>query len=229
MNKRTLSAYLSARAAANLSKSLFASSNARLFAKATVALLCLCVSAVSSAAGDAASGKANSAVCAGCHGADGKAITPEYPNLAGQHASYIAKQLTAYRDGARVAQLMSPMAAALSDQDILDLAAYYSQMTPIEGVSGEENLTLGQNIYRGGVTSAGIAACIGCHGPTGNGNPAAAYPSLSGQNVAYLAAQLKLFRSGERNNDPNEMMRALAHRLSDAEIDALANYATGLH
>ncbi len=193
------------------------------------ALLCFCVAGTSSAQGDAAAGKEASATCAGCHGADGKAITPEYPNLAGQHASYIAKQLTAYRDGERVNQLMSPMAAALSDQNILDLAAYYAEMTPIKGAAEEDNLALGQNIYRGGVTSAEIAACIGCHGPTGKGNPAAAYPMLSGQNKDYLAAQLKLFRSGDRNNDPNEMMRSLAHRLSDAEIDALANFASGLY
>ncbi len=193
------------------------------------ALLCFLAAGPSHAAGDAEAGKAAAATCVACHGADGKAITPDYPNLAGQHASYLAKQLTDYRDGNRENQLMSPMAAALSDQNILDLAAYYASMTPIKGVSDEENLTLGQNIYRGGVTGADIPACIGCHGPTGTGNPAANYPVLSGQNKAYLAAQLKLFRSGERNNDSNEMMRALAHRLSDAEIDALANYASGLH
>ncbi|MCL4153196.1 UNVERIFIED_CONTAM: hypothetical protein GTU68_037018 [Idotea baltica] len=181
------------------------------------------------AAGDAAAGKEISATCAGCHGADGKAILPDYPNLAGQHASYIAKQLTAYRDGERENPLMSPMAAALTDQNILDLAAYYAGMTPIKGAAHEENLMLGQSIYRGGVTSVKIASCTGCHGPSGKGNPAAIYPSISGQNAAYLAEQLKLFRTGTRNNDPNEMMRALAHRLSDAEIDALANYASGLH
>jgi len=211
-------------------------SKVRLFSEVTLnkrivaaALLCFCVSGPSNAAGDAEAGKAASATCAGCHGADGKAITPDYPNLAGQHASYIAKQLTAYRDGERANQLMSPMAAALSDQNILDLAAYYSEMTPIKGVAEEDNLTLGQNIFRGGITSANIAACTGCHGPSGKGNPAAAYPMLSGQNKAYLVEQLKLFRSGKRNNDPNEMMRSLAHRLSDTEIDALANYASGLH
>ena len=193
------------------------------------ALLCFCVAGPSNAAGDAAAGKALTATCAGCHGADGKALVPDYPNLAGQHASYIAKQLKAYRDGDRANQLMSPMAAGLSDQDILDLSAYYASMTPIKGAADEENLTLGENIYRGGITSVGIASCTGCHGPAGKGNPAAAYPTLSGQNKAYLAEQLKLFRSGTRNNDPNEMMRALAHRLSDAEIDALANYASGLN
>ena len=193
------------------------------------ALLFFCVAGPSNAQGDAEAGKAASATCAGCHGADGKALVPEYPNLAGQHASYITKQLTAYREGERANQLMSPMAAALSDQNILDLAAYYSAMTPIKGAAAEENLTLGQNIYRGGVTSAKIASCTGCHGPAGKGNPAAAYPMLSGQNKDYLVAQLKMFRSGERSNDPNEMMRSLAHRLSDAEIDALANYASGLY
>jgi len=195
----------------------------------SAALLCFCVAGPSNATGDADAGKEASATCAGCHGADGKALVAEYPNLAGQHASYIAKQLTAYRDGDRANPLMSPMAAALSDQNILDLAAYYSEMTPIKGAAEEDNLALGQNIYRGGITSANIASCTGCHGPAGKGNPAAAYPMLSGQNKNYLAAQLKLFRSGERNNDPNEMMRSLAHRLSDAEIDALANFASGLH
>jgi len=179
--------------------------------------------------GDAAAGKAASAVCAACHGADGKAILPEYPNLAGQHASYIAKQLTDYREGNRQNALMSPMAAALTDQGILDLAAYYASLPEISGVASEDNLELGQNLYRGGVTSAGIASCTGCHGPAGAGNPAAAYPSLVGQNKDYMIAQLKMFRSGERNNDSNEMMRALSHRLSDAEIEALANYASGLH
>ncbi len=179
--------------------------------------------------GDATAGKAAAATCSACHGADGKAILPEYPNLAGQHASYIAKQLTDYRDGNRQNALMSPMAAALTDQGILDLAAYYASLPKISGVASEDNLEFGQNLYRGGVTSAGIASCTGCHGPAGAGNPASAYPSLVGQNKAYMAAQLKMFRAGERNNDPNEMMRALAHRLSDAEIDALANYASGLH
>lgn len=183
----------------------------------------------SSATGDADAGKALSATCAGCHGADGKAIMPDYPNLAGQHASYIAKQLTEYRDGDRKNALMSPMAAALSDQDILDLAAYYASKKAIKGVAAEENLALGENLYRGGITSAKIASCTGCHGPAGKGNPAAIYPSIGGQNAAYLAIQLKMFRSGERNNDPNAMMRGLAHRLTDAEIDALANYSAGLH
>lgn len=181
------------------------------------------------AEGDAAAGEAKSAVCAACHGADGKSIQPAYPNLAGQHASYTAKQLTEYRDGGRVNALMSGQATNLSDQDILDLAAYYAQLPKIEGVASEENLTLGMNIYRGGITSAGVAACSACHGPVGMGNPKAAWPVVSGQNAQYLADQLRYFRSGERANDPNAMMRGVAQRMTDAEIDAVANYMAGLH
>ena len=182
-----------------------------------------------SAEGDPTAGQGKAAVCAACHGADGKAIQPAYPNLAGQHASYIAKQLTEYRDGGRVNALMSGQAANLTDQDILDLAAYYSQMSKIEGVATEDNLTLGMSIYRGGITSAEVAACSACHGPAGMGNPAAAWPELSGQNTQYIADQLRYFRSGERANDPNAMMRGIAKRMTDAEIDAVANYITGLH
>ncbi len=181
------------------------------------------------AAGDAAAGQAKSAVCAACHGADGKALVPNYPNLAGQHASYISKQLTDYRDGNRVNALMTGQAANLTDEDILDLAAYYSSMDPIPGVAVEENLALGESIYRGGITSEGVAACIACHGPAGEGNPAAAYPLLAGQNVQYTIDQLTLWRAGERSNDPNNMMSSLSHRLTDTEIAAVANYIQGLY
>lgn len=182
-----------------------------------------------SAAGDPAAGKDKAAVCAACHGADGKAIQPSYPNLAGQHAAYLAKQLTEYRDGDRVNALMSGQAANLSDEDIQDLAAYFAEMPKHEGVAAEENLTLGQDIYRGGITSAGIAACAACHGPAGEGNPMAAWPVISGQNAQYTSDQLKYFRSEERANDPNAMMRGISKRMTDAEIDAVANYISGLH
>lgn len=182
-----------------------------------------------SAAGDAAAGQAKSAVCAACHGADGKAIQPTYPNLAGQHASYIAKQLTEYRDGGRVNALMSGQAANLSDEDIQDLAAYYADMTKHENVASEDNLTLGMNIYRGGISSAGVASCAACHGPAGMGNPAAGWPVVSGQNADYIADQLRYFRSGERANDSNAMMRGVAERMTEAEIIAVSNYIAGLH
>lgn len=187
------------------------------------------VNANDAAVGDAAAGQAKAAVCAACHGADGKAIQPAYPNLAGQHPSYLAKQLTDYRDGNRVNALMSGQATNLSDQDILDLSAYYGAMTKHENVASEDNLTLGMNIYRGGITAAGVAACAGCHGPAGMGNPAAGWPVVSGQNAQYTADQLRYFRSGERANDSNAMMRGVSKRMTDAEIDAVANYLAGLH
>ncbi|MFK7891952.1 MAG: cytochrome c [Granulosicoccus sp.] len=199
----------------------------------TLALLCawLATPAMANglAEGDASAGEAKAAVCAACHGADGKAIQPAYPNLAGQHAAYLAKQLTDYRDGNRVNALMSGQAANLSDQDILDLAAYYAAMPKIENVATEENLTLGMDIYRGGITSAGVAACSACHGPDGMGNPTAAWPVVSGQNAQYTADQLRYFRSGERANDANAMMRGVSKRMTDEEIDAVANYIAGLH
>lgn len=194
-----------------------------------IALVAALFAQPAQAQGDASAGQGKSAVCAACHGADGKAIQPAYPNLAGQHASYIAKQLTEYRDGGRVNALMTGQAANLSDQDILDLAAYYSQMPKIEGVASEDDLALGMNIYRGGITAAGVAACSACHGPAGMGNPGAAWPMVSGQNAQYNADQLRYFRSGERANDPNAMMRGVAKRMTDAEIDAVANYMAGLH
>jgi len=185
-----------------------------------------------SAAGDADAGKAKSAVCAACHGADGKALQPTYPNLAGQHASYIAKQLRNYRDGERVNALMSGQATNLSDQDILDLAAYFAGMNPIPGVASDEDpeaLLLGETIYRGGITSENIAACTGCHGPAGLGNDPAGFPMLSGQNAGYTADQMRYWRDGSRANDLNAVMRTLSHRLSDAEILAVSNYIAGLY
>jgi len=194
------------------------------------ALLCAWLgNSAALAAGDAAAGKAKAAVCAACHGADGKAIQPAFPNLAGQHAAYIEKQLQDYKSGARVNALMVGQVAALSEQDMADLAAHFSSLAGIESVANEENLALGENIYRGGITNAGVAACSACHGPTGVGNPQANFPVLAGQNTQYIADQLRYFRSGERANDANEMMRGIAHRMTDKEIDAVANYITGLY
>lgn len=201
-------------------------------------LLCLSIAgsalaadgnADSAAVGDAAAGKAAAAVCGSCHGADGKALVPTYPNMGGQHAAYTAKQLTEFREGVRENAIMAGMAGALTDQGILDLAAFYASLPVVNGVASEENLKTGEDIYRGGVTAVGIPGCMGCHGPNGSGNPAAGFPSLGGQNSAYIIEQLKNFRSGARANDPGEMMRSIAKRLSDDEISAVANYVSGLH
>lgn len=180
--------------------------------------------------GDPAAGKGKAATCSACHGADGKALQAEFPNLAGQGAGYLAKQLADYKSGARANAIMAGMAAALSEQDMADLAAHFASLPAVQGVAEDrEDLKTGESIFRGGITSAKIAACMGCHGPSGNGNPAAKWPRLAGQNAAYTALTLRAFRAGERNNDPNEMMRMVAHRLSDTEIDALANYLQGLN
>lgn len=180
--------------------------------------------------GDAAAGASKAAVCGACHGQDGKALQVEYPNLAGQGAGYIAKQLADYKSGARTNAIMTGMAAALSDQDMADIAAHFAGLPAVQGVAEDrEDLKTGESIYRGGITSAKIPACMGCHAPSGRGNPAANWPALAGQNAAYIALTLRSFRSGERNNDPNEMMRMVSHRLSDNEIEAIANYVQGLN
>lgn len=180
--------------------------------------------------GDAAAGASKAALCAACHGGDGKGTQDTFPNLAGQGAGYIAKQLAEFKSGTRANAVMLGMAAALSEQDMADLGAYYESLPAIKGVAEDrEDLALGESIYRGGITEAKIPACMACHGPSGTGNPAAKWPALAGQYATYLESTLKEFRSQARANDPNEMMRSVAKRLSDAEISALANYLQGLN
>lgn len=181
-------------------------------------------------AGDAAQGKAKSATCAACHGADGNSMNGEWPKLAGQHASYLAEQMHAYKSGARNNAIMAGQMAALSDQDILDLAAYFAAQTQKPGVANPELAAAAESLYRGGDGESGVPACAACHGPQGNGNAAAAYPAVSGQHAAYNAAQLKAYRSGQRaGTDAAKMMSQVAAGLSDAQIEALASYLAGLH
>ena len=181
------------------------------------------------AVGDAQAGEAASALCAGCHGAEGISQLPENPSLAGQGAPYIYKQLTEFKSGARANGVMQGMAAGLSDDDMQNLAAYYAQLPAAEAVSQAENLDLGRQIYQGGITSIQVPACAACHAPDGAGNDAAKFPRLGGQRSDYVALALKNFRSGARANDAGEMMRMVAKRMSDEEIDAVANYVQGLH
>ncbi|GAB6042923.1 c-type cytochrome [Endothiovibrio diazotrophicus] len=182
------------------------------------------------AAGSASAGQTKAAVCAACHGADGNSvINPLWPSLAGQHASYIVKQLTELHAGDRKDPTMSPMAAPLSEADIADLAAWFSSQTRQPHQADPAKVKLGKQIYHGGNMETGVPACMACHGPTGAGNEPAKFPSLAGQNAAYTAKQLKAFRDGSRANDPNGMMRGTAKFMSDAEIDAVASYIQGLH
>ncbi|WP_455234609.1 c-type cytochrome [Thiogranum longum] len=195
---------------------------------ATVFLL---VSGTSAAmAGDAAAGKAKSATCAGCHGADGNSANPEWPKLAGQHAAYLEKQLKDFKEGeTRSNAMMAPMVATLNEQDMADLAAFYASQTIQAGAADESLVELGEKIYRGGNPATGVAACIGCHGPRGAGNPAANFPSLSGQHAKYVENQLYAFKKGERSNDAGKMMRNTVARMTEEEIKAVASYVQGLH
>jgi cytochrome c553 len=200
--------------------------------KKTVLLLPLALllaASLSHAAGDAAAGKTKSAPCAACHGADGNSVNPEWPKLAGQHADYIYKQLVEFKSGDRQNALMAGQVAALSDQDMADLAAYYATLEPTIGEADPALVAKGEEIYRAGNAASGVSACIACHSPTGKGNPMAKFPMLGGQHATYSAIQLKAFRSGQRANDAGQMMRNIAGKMTDAEIEAVVQYMQGLH
>ena len=181
------------------------------------------------AAGDSAAGKAKAAACASCHGADGNSANPEWPKLAGQHTQYLTKQLTNFKAGDRKNALMSPMAAPLSEQDMADIAAFFASQTQTSGKADPALVAAGEKLFRGGNATTGVAACMGCHGPNGMGNPLANFPRLSGQHAAYTVNQLKTFRSGERANDAGKMMQNIAARMTDDEMKAVASYIEGLH
>lgn len=180
------------------------------------------------AAGDAAAGQAKAAACAACHGPDGNSFNPEWPKLAGQHPDYIVKQLKDFKAGVRQNPLMSPMAAPLSDQDILDLAAFFSSQKTQLGEADPNLVAAGEKLYRGGNVASGVSACAACHSPTGTGNPAAMFPRVSGQYAAYVAKQLQDFKTGARTNDAGQMMRNIAAKMTDEEIQAVASYMQGL-
>ena len=183
------------------------------------------------AQGSAEAGRAKSATCAACHGVDGNSVTPDWPMLAGQHASYIVRQLRAFKNGERTDVTMKPFADMLSEQDMLDVAAYFAEQTPAPKGADPALAGLGQQIYRGGIPARGVAACIACHGPTGSGNPLAAYPRISNQHAAYTTKQLNSYASGDRRSDVdlNQMMRNVAGLLFEDEIRALASYVQGLN
>lgn len=181
------------------------------------------------AAGDAAAGQAKAVTCAACHGVDGNSLNPEWPSLAGQHESYIVKQLQAFKSGARQNVLMSGQAMALSDQDMADIAAYFAGQKPAAKAADPALVDVGQRLYRGGNKDAGVPACLACHGPDGLGNLTAAWPMVAGQQANYTAAQLAAYRSGERKTDGDtQIMRNVAARLTDDEIKAVASYIQGL-
>lgn len=194
--------------------------------------------AVPAMAGDAEAGKALSTPCAACHNADGNSLAPNFPKLAAQGEKYLLKQLKDIKSGARALPEMTGQLDAFSDKELEDLAAFFASQPPtLAGAKDDEELlALGQKIYMSGNAKAGVPACSGCHSPTGKGNAPASFPRLSGQHADYIAKQLRDFRAGAeyadkgRHNDgDSKIMRMAVERMSDREIEAVANYVSGLN
>ena len=181
---------------------------------------------------DVAKGKELSVSCAACHGDNGISANPIWPKLAGQNPKYLSSQLYEFRkgpEGNRNNAVMYGIALTLSDSDIENLSAYYASLKSNVGMTQDNYLELGRNIYRGGNMEIKIQACISCHGPNGQGNYAAAIPMLSGQHSQYTYQQLKNFQASLRSNDYNKMMRNIVHRMTDEEMKAVASYIEGLY
>lgn len=189
------------------------------------------------AAGNAEDGKNKSSTCAACHGVDGNSVAPIWPTLAGQNEKYLIKQMQDFKKGldgngskgGRYDPGMSPRMATFTQQDYEDLAAYFSQQKRKIGAVEKALLKPGQTLYRGGNLTLRIAACIACHGPRGAGNKDAAFPALSGQSPEYVIKQLHDYKKEIRRNDPGEIMRNIADKLSEDDMKALASYVNGLH
>ncbi|WP_185265790.1 c-type cytochrome [Halopseudomonas xiamenensis] len=179
--------------------------------------------------GDAAAGQGKVALCTACHGADGNSAMPNWPKLAGQGERYLIKQMTDIKEGTRPVPEMTGMLDSFNEQDLADIAAHFSSQTLAGGVASPDLVERGAAIYRGGDLATGLPACTGCHSPTGQGNAPAAYPHLAGQHAAYTVKQLTDFREGARTNDGDAMiMQTIASRLSNKDIQAVADYIQGL-
>ena len=198
-------------------------------------LLTMGVSGIAQAAstalvGDAAAGQAKTAVCAACHGPDGNSMAPNFPKLAGQGDRYLLKQLHEIKDGKRQVLEMTGQLTNLNDQDLADIAAYYASQKSSVGAADPALVARGEELFRGGDLQKGLPACTGCHAPDGQGNAPAGFPHVGGQHASYIEKQLTDFREGDRTNDGDSMiMRAIAAKLSNKDIKALASYIQGLH
>ena len=193
-------------------------------------LLTLGLTGVAQAAGDAQAGQGKVAVCGACHGPDGNSAAPNFPKLAGQGEAYLLKQMKDIKSGARSVVEMTGMLDALSDQDMADVAAYFASQKMSVGAADPALVERGAALFRGGKLEEGMPACTGCHAPNGAGIAAAAYPHLGGQHAQYVAKQLTDFREGDRTNDGDSMiMRSIAAKLSNKDIQALSSFIQGLH
>ena len=163
---------------------------------------------------------------------DGNSTVPTWPKLAGQHEQYLARQITLIRDGARAVPEMMGIVAGLTDQDIADLAAWFSSQSPAGGVADVSQVELGGRIFRAGNAESGVPACMACHGPAGEGNPLSGYPALGGQHAVYTVNLLRRFRDGENwgeGDASSRVMNGVAAELTDEEIAAVASFIQGLH
>ena len=179
--------------------------------------------------GNPVAGKSKSELCQGCHGELGLSVEDLIPNLAGQYASYLAKQLRNFQSGARTHEIMSAMAKTINDADLNDITAYFSSQKKMQG-NGKGGNAVAKNLFLNGDAKREIPACTSCHGVNGKGQAPniATYPVIGGQHKAYLHAQLAHWRDGERRNSPDGVMNKVAKTLTDAEIEALTDYLSGL-
>jgi cytochrome c553 len=202
-------------------------------------LLTLGITGIAHAAGNAEAGQEKVAVCGACHGADGNSAAPNFPKLAGQGERYLFKQLQDIKAGSsptaepgvgRKVLEMTGILDPYSDQDLADIAAYFASQKMTVGMADPALIEQGEKLFRGGKLDLGMPACIGCHAPNGVGNDLAGFPQLGGQHAAYTAKQLTNFREGDRTNDGDVMiMRTIASKLSNKDIEALSSYIQGLH
>ena len=179
--------------------------------------------------GNPAVGKTRSELCQGCHGEVGLSLEDLIPNLAGQYANYIAKQLRNFQTGARTHQIMSAMAQTINDAELTDIAAYFASQKKMQG-NGKGDNPVAKNLFLKGDAGRGIPPCMSCHGENGKGKApnVSTYPVIGGQHKGYLRAQLTHWRSGERSNSPDGVMNKVAKSLTDAEIESLTDYISGL-
>jgi cytochrome c553 len=193
-------------------------------------LLTLGITGLAQAAGDAAAGQGKVVVCGACHNADGNSAIPNFPKLAGQGERYMLKQLNDIKLGARPIVEMTGLLDNLSDQDLADISAYYASQKMSVGAADPKLVERGEALFRGGKLQEGMPACIGCHSPDGAGLAAAGFPKIGGQHAAYVAKQLTDFREGNRTNDGDSMiMRGIAAKLSNKDIEAVSSFIQGLH
>jgi cytochrome c553 len=197
--------------------------------KRTMLPLVVALCAAIACGGALADGQAKAQVCVACHGADGNSSNPVWPKLAGQNAPYIVSQLKAFETGARDNPSMPPSIIPDAESDLEEIAAFFAAQSLQVPAASADDLAQGQQLYRGGDAERGIPACMACHGPGGAGNGPARYPSLRGQHPEYTIAQLKAYRAGTRTTDAQAMMRSIAARLTDADIEQLARYVSALH